>query len=335
MKKIISLILCVLMLAASLSLGVSALPLSSSRDELNALFLDGMIDEMDNVYYSPVRKNDSIKYPLMIWLHGNASGDEPRRQIKYRGFSNWASDEFQARFRNAGGCFLFAPRSNSVGNTWSLIATATLKKNIDGFIAQYKDNIDLSRIYIGGYSVGADMTWKMLLAYPSFFAAGLPCSAISPPTPVEVATLKNTSVWTFNCDIDFWQGAKTGAIKPVFDALVLSTSRKDGIRMTSVTEVVLADGTKQGSYQEEHYTWEMVTYDMHMADHITPYKYSTTVDGTGAVITFENPEIGVIDWLSQQTNEEGGEDIPEVSGIAQLIRRIVNFFKQLFSVFWG
>ncbi len=338
MKKFLYLILCLCVLTGALCMGASALSIESSTDALNALFLDCEYEGLDGVYYSPAKEGDTTKYPVFVWLHGNASGTEPRRQLKYRRFCNWASDEFQTRFANAGGCILFAPRSNGATNSWSEITTGKLKKVIDGFISDHIDNIDMSRIYVSGYSVGGDMTWSMLLAYPDFFAAGVPCSAITPPTAVGVEALADTSVWMINCDIDFWAGAKTSNIRPVFNALKDITNRKEGIRLTSLSQVVLANGNKQGSYQEEHYTWETVTYDMHMNDHVTPYKYATTTDGAGNTISFENPEEGVISWLSRQTNEKAATDDGDnggASGISNFFNKILEFFKRIFSIFFG
>ena len=83
MKKAVSLILCFIMLMSTFCLSASALSIKSSTDELNALFLDGEYKGMDCVYYSPAKKGDTTKYPLFVWLHGNASGTEPRRQLKY------------------------------------------------------------------------------------------------------------------------------------------------------------------------------------------------------------------------------------------------------------
>ena len=53
-----------------------------------------------------------------------------------------------------------------------------LKAAIDDFIAQHRDTIDTTRIYIGGFSMGGKMTLKMTIAYPSFFCgcvSDLPC----------------------------------------------------------------------------------------------------------------------------------------------------------------
>lgn len=337
MKKTISLFLTVLVLLSCVSLSASAISISSSRDELNALFLDGIIDGMDYVYYSPVKdENDNTKYPLFVWLHGNASGTEPRRQLKYRGFSNWASDEFQARFKNAGGCILFAPRSNGINNSWSDITVGKLKSVIDTFAKSMDKNVDYSRIYVSGYSVGADMTWNMVLTYPDFFAAAIPCSAVTPPTATEASEkLYDTSVWMINCDIDYWAGAKSSVMTPVYNSLCKSTNRKDGIRYTRLSEVVLANGKKQGSYQQEHYTWETVTYDMHMSDHVTPYKYATTLDGYGNTLSFENPEEGIISWLSQQTNEKAANGNGGGNAFANFFKKIAEFFANLFRMIFG
>ncbi len=340
MKKLISVMLCALFLMASVCISASAISLSSSRDELNAQMLDGEIRGMDYVYFSPVKgESDNVKYPVFVWLHGNSSGVEPRYQIKYRGFSNWASDEFQARFQNAGGCFLFAPRANSLGNTWSGVTVGELKKVIDIFIGGFGENVDYSRIYIGGFSVGGDMTWSMLLNYPDYFAAGVPCAAITPPSALSVSSLTDTSVWSFNCDIDYYAGAKTSNIRSVINKLSDVSNRREGIRLTSLSQAVLADGTKQGGYREEHYTWEAVTYDMHMSDGVTPYKYATTVDGTGATISFSNPEEGVISWLSMQTNEKSADDGDSgsgtSSGFAAFFQKIIDFFKNFFKALFG
>ncbi len=337
MKKIISAILCVCLMAGTFCFGASAISISSSRDDLNALFLDGEVRDTDYIYYLPENQSGTTKYPLMVWLHGNSSGTYPRQQLQWYGFSNWASDEFQARFANAGGCILFAPRANCVGNTWDGITTGELKKIIDAFCEKHADVIDFSRIYVSGYSVGADMTWSMLLAYPDFFAAGIPCSAITPPTSLEVMKLTDTSVWMVNCDIDYYLSARTSNIKPLYNTLCDNTNRKDGIRLTSLSQAVFAGGYKHGTYQEEHFTWETVTYDMHMSDHVTPYKYATTVDGNGNTISFDNPEEGVISWLSLQTNEKADSDDGSSgsSGIAAFFNKIIEFFKNLFSMIFG
>ena len=69
-----------------------------------------------------------------------------------------------------------------------------------------------------------------------------------------------------------------------------------------------------------------------MNDHVTPYQYATAVDGNGKTISFENPEEGVISWLSQQTNIKA-DDSNGRSGLKSFINKIIAFFKRLFSIF--
>ncbi len=332
MKKFLSIFICLSMLCGLFCFSVGAVSITASREELNAQLLDGTVNGTDYAYYSPVKENDTTKYPLMIWLHGNSSGDYPRHQLLWYGFSNWASDEYQARFKNAGGCFLFVPRACSLGNSWDTVASSDLKGRIEEFISLHKENIDTSRIYISGYSAGADMTWNMLITYPAFFAAGVPCAAITPPTPIEASVLTDTSVWMFNSDIDYYLSARTEAIRPVFNQLKQISNRKSGIRLTSFSEVVLSYGEKHEDIRREHISWEAITFDMHMSDRVTPYKFTTTTDANGDIFTFENPDEGVISWLSQQTNETTAD---RVSVIERFFKSILEFFKKLFDMIFG
>lgn len=168
-KKIISVLLSVLLLAMSLVVSTSAISVNSGNSTLNEQFLDGKCKNgIDYAYFSPVKENDNTKYPLFVWIHGMKSGTEPRAQVRY-GISRWGSDEYQAKFEQ-GGCFVFAPRATkSAINNWDIGSISYLKGAIDQFVSENKENIDTSRIYIGGYSTGGVMVWEMLNAYPDYF----------------------------------------------------------------------------------------------------------------------------------------------------------------------
>ena len=107
MKKYLSLFLACVLLLLPMGVIASALPLSDGTAALNRQFLNGKYGSYDYVYFSPVKgEDDAVKYPLTVWLHGRNSGGYARAQLERYEFSNWASDEYQARFENAGGCFL-------------------------------------------------------------------------------------------------------------------------------------------------------------------------------------------------------------------------------------
>ena len=332
MKKGLSLLLSLLLLALSLSSAAYALPLADGTSALNRQFKNGKYGDYDYVFFSPVKDEaDETRYPLTVWLHGRNSGGYPRAQLERYEFSNWASDEYQARFENAGGCFLLAPRAAvNDKNEWDNSNRADLKAIIDAFMAENAANIDASRVYIAGYSTGGSMVWNMLTAYPGFFAAGLPLAAIIQPTVSGLNKLTDTSVWIFTSDNDPYIINETDDVKPNFDYLCGVSRRPEGLRMTSFTQAVFADGTKKmdggkPADDAEHYIWESVTYDMFMEDGATPYQYATTINADGEKLAF-TPGHALIEWLSRQTNGSGG------ASSANVLTRLRLFFQRLFKL---
>lgn len=341
MKKLLVLILSLLMLCAPLTAG--AVSYFDGTTALNAQFVNGTFNGYDYVSFSPVKANDSTKYPLLVWLHGMRSGTYARQQLSWYEFSNWASDEYQARFQNAGGCFLLAPRAaKSMNNSWDEEPAADLKALIDDYISKNAANVDVNRIYIAGYSTGGTCVWDMLTAYPGFFAAGLPLAAIDVPNRVELKKLKDTSVWVMTSDHDPYIINETSDVRPEFDYLCSISNRPEGLRMTSFSEAFFANFTKKTEVRDmveyvtadaEHYIWEAFTYDMFMWDRTTPYVCATTIDADGKTVSITDPEDGIIRWLSQQTRNEEGKVQEKLSfwdRIKDFFLRIINFFNNLF-----
>ncbi len=325
MKKIVSIFLSALMLVLC-TLPASAISISEGNSALNEQMLDGQHDSQDYVYFSPVKgKSDSTKYPLLVWLHGAMSGKVKREQLENYKFSNWASDEYQSRFKNAGGCFLLAPRSTGLVSSWDAAQCSTLKATIDAFISENKDHIDTNRIYIAGYSTGGVMVWDMLSAYPDFFAAAMPLASITQPTAVTVNKLADVSVWIMSSDNDPYAGATSTLAKNTYNSLAEITNRKEGVRITTFSKAVFASGNSKNG----HYIWEAVTFDMHMNDGKTPYLYTTTKDAAGNTITFDESTEGVITWLSAQSRPTGTDD----SGTDNLnfFQRLINAIKRLIA----
>lgn len=333
-SKVLSVFMAAVILIGGFSFAAQAISLSSGTEALKAQLLDGVAPNgIDYVHFSPKKgEADTQKYPLMVWIHGFKSGDEPRAQIMWYEFCNWASDEYQSRFNNAGGCYLFAPRSENALLGWITPQTKTLKATIDYYISENSANIDMNRIYIGGYSTGGDMVWGMLSEYADFFAAGLPAAAIYQPAKIDLKSLGNMSVWMFNCDIDYYPGGKTSAAMETFNYLKEISSKPENVRMTNFSSAIspFYYNHHADSHDAEHYIWEAITYDMHMYDG-APYANTTTRDALGNEITFEsfeeNPNAaGVIDWLSNQTKADGPKSSP-----FGVFKKIIAFFIALFK----
>ena len=151
---------------------------------------------VDYRYYSPVKENDNKKYPLVVWLHGMGDGASEGTQVMKSNIAYWASDEFQSRFASSEGAFIFCARSREEDNIyWSNEMIEPLRAAIDDFIAKNKDNVDLTRIYVGGYSMGGKMTLKMAIAYPEMFAAAFPICPAWAPSDNLVELISDMPVW--------------------------------------------------------------------------------------------------------------------------------------------
>ena len=339
MKRIIALLLASLLVIFAM-LPISVCAASEDTAALQAKFLDGVsTDGTDYVYYSPAKGIlDTTYYPLIIFFHGEDVGLSKRSQIDKNGFINYASEAYQARFQGGGGCFLFAPRGKNGG--WLDAKVTDVKANIDQFIRAHQSNIDTKRIYLIGYSRGADFLWKMLDGYPKFFAGAIPAAAIVQPDASVTGKLQNTAVWIFSSDNDTYYSANTINAREVFKNMKKATYNLESVRLTAFSNVLLPNGEFiPGSglmlMPDTHSVWYAVTNDMHLNDG-TPYPSNTTVDGMDHYIDI-GYSTGVIDWLSQQTIEGAKSyDVPdEVRVPFRFLEFFLNFLRNLFSRFFG
>ncbi|MBQ5591526.1 MAG: hypothetical protein IIU80_01105 [Clostridia bacterium] len=304
-KKIIAMLLAILFVA-SIPLSVSAVSMDDGLDALKEQFVFGEgpvagIYSVDYRYFSPVKANDTTKYPLVVWLHGMGDGAEEGTQVKKSEIAYWASDEFQARFDSAGGAFIFAARSREEkGKFWDNDMLEPLRAAIDDFIANNKANVDTTRIYIGGYSMGGKMTLKMSVAYPEMFAAAFPiCPAWSVPSEYA-ELLSDLPIWITSSRRDPLVNYYL-AVTPTWNRLMSASNVSEDCRFSTLTKVCYADGKKCGS---AHHAWFSVNYDMFTTEN-GDYHNMTTVNGVGEGVTLTYPN-GMISWLSQFTSDYDG-----------------------------
>jgi predicted peptidase len=125
-----------------------------------------------------------IKYPLVIFLHGSGErGSDNSAQLKW-GVMNFASDQNMALHP----CFVIAPQC-PMNDSWEggdydqktfqfayrenpTKSMQLLKQLIDEIIKKFQ--VDQSRIYITGLSMGGIGTFDAMIRYPDLFAAALP-----------------------------------------------------------------------------------------------------------------------------------------------------------------
>ena len=341
MKKILSVLLAVMLLAFSAA-PAFAISMEEGIGELNAQFNKGVGPEtnglaIDYRYFSPVDDGDTNKYPLVIFLHGMGGGQKEGSQITSSNAADWVSDEFQARFTN-GGAFVILPRSDELkGICWNDGTIEPLKAAIDDFIAQNSENVDLTRIYVGGFSMGGKMTLKMAIAYPEMFAAAFPICPAWAPSEKALSYIADMPIWMTSGKPDPLVNYYFGVSK-TYEKLCATASNPENVRFSTLSKVCFEDGKKCSS---SHHSWYSVNHDMFSIDN-GDYPYMSTVNGLGEEVTLTYPD-GMISWLCSHTSDYNGEasvgkgnleDLKEMESMVG-ITGIIDFFKTLFNAIKG
>ncbi len=329
MKKLTAVFICLLFLLSSLSVAGSAVSEKQGMDALRAQFQHGD-STLDYVYYSPVGKNDDTKYPLVVWLHGNSSGDYPGHQLDNCNIALWSSEEYQSRFDGTKGAYLLLPRyptSGLLSIAWEG-TTNNLKKTIDAFVKEHIDNIDTGKIYIGGYSMGGKMVLRMAMTYPSYFAAAFPLSPVYAPTNADLNNLIDVPIWFFWCKNDDYASLNPITVTANWQYLMSISNCKDRCRISIFDTIYNSDysiKTADGD-NDIHNTWDAACHDLFMNDN-KAQKGMMIKDGRGKSVTLAYPQ-GLIYWLSCQSRES--EEKEERRTLLDILYGLIEIFKEAF-----
>ena len=310
----------------SFARGVS---INDGADALRAQFVSGKGPKADGYaidysYYSPVKSGDTTKYPLVIWLHGKGDGAYKGKQVQKSNMCNWVSGEYQSRFEGAGGAFIFAPRSPEEKLIyWDDNMICPLRAAIDDFINRNIDNIDVSRIYIGGYSMGGKMTLKMAIAYPEMFAAAFPICPAWVPSEAEASLLCDMPVWLTSGKNDPLVSYNS-FVTPTWNNIIKSSNVKSDCRFSTLNQVKYADGTRPIN---GHFSWFSVNNDMFSAKN-SDYPEMSTVNGYGTKVTLTYPN-GMISWLSKFRSDFDGSDVRDSGNLTVVVYGICSVDKML------
>ena len=339
-KKITSMVLALVMIFGICVIGV----LGGFADIEEGLyyaeirFRDGVGPEtngytLDYKYFSPVKSGDTTKYPLVVWLHGMGNGYEPGDQLSANDIEAWATEELQGRFKDSGGAFILAPRSLEENYMyWEECLVFPLRATIDAFIAENKENIDLSRIYIGGYSIGGRMTLKMAVAYPEMFAAAFPICPAWVPDKESAAQIADMPIWITTGKNDQLMNYNI-IVKRAWENIVAESNVPLKCRFSTMSKTVYPDGSAAPS---GHHAWFAVNYDMFSSTDGN-YPQMETVDGKGNIIALTYPD-GMISWLSSKTSDYDGIPASDRGNLETstirigFIQKIVRLIERLFVV---
>ena len=144
--------------------------------------------EMDYLLYLPENYNEQDKqWPLIVFLHGAGERGDDLNLVKQNGPPMLAEEgrEFD---------FIIASPQCPTNDSWS-----NLGEHVLAIIDEITErcNVDESRIYLTGLSMGGYGTWEIAAAHPERFAAIAPiCGGARHRS--RARGLKDTPVWAFH-----------------------------------------------------------------------------------------------------------------------------------------
>lgn len=175
-------------------------------------------------YEPEALKKDGKKNPLIIWLHGlSEGGNDIDLDLLGNEVTALTRDEIQQQFTTEGGnngiyvlafqsptYWMQAADGSAFDGSADSIYRDVLTKGIWDYVKKNED-VDSSRIYIGGCSNGGYMTMNLLVHdEDNFFAAAYPvCEAYADQSlsEEEIASLAKKNIW-------FVQSANDAVVKP-------------------------------------------------------------------------------------------------------------------------
>lgn len=200
----------------------------------------------------PQNYDANKKYPLVLFLHGSAErGKDNERQLMW-GASLFLDSGNRKKFP----AIVVFPQcpANSFWNAvtftkfddslrFNFPATKTPIKPMQMLLALTDDlakssNVDTSRIYVGGLSMGGFATYDILWRKPHFFAAAFPICGGGNPDQVNLYADK-FPIWIFHGSID--------PIVPVADSRLMYKTLKAAGADVQYTEY---PGVKHDSYKK-------------------------------------------------------------------------------------
>lgn len=133
------------------------------------------------------------KWPLVIFLHGSGERGSDIELVKKNGPPKVIAQHPGSPF------ILVSPQleTGADGSRWDTTKLDALLKDVR---QQY--NVDSSRIYLTGLSLGGYATWDWALKRPEMFAAIVPVAANSENRTADPCRLKDMPIWAFHGDQD-------------------------------------------------------------------------------------------------------------------------------------
>ncbi len=188
-------------LIGSVSLSMLSTASSKAAADLSNSIAGSVSDGTASIPYrlfQPQGEAPGQKVPLILYLHGMGErGTDNVSQTTWMG--NLAAKTSSGQYA----AYVLAPQINtsmwfsSNSNTPSEAMSLTLQALHQ---AMNNPNVDTSRIYVTGVSMGGFGTWDILRRDPKTFAAAVPMSGGGDPS--TASAIKDTPVWAFHGSAD-------------------------------------------------------------------------------------------------------------------------------------
>ena len=198
------------------------------------IFKDSRGESLLYRLFIPLHYDRKKKYPLVVYLHGGGGrGNDNQKQID--GGNGYLVDFFtsdETQVRNPS--FVVAPQSPMEGWIADDLMTPThhlhLVYEMIGEL-QRTYNIDETRVYVAGQSMGGFGTFAIISEHPGTFAAGV--ALCGGGNPAKVARLTNTPIWVFH-------GAKDESVSVERSRTIVASIRNAGggkVRYTEYADI--------------------------------------------------------------------------------------------------
>lgn len=140
------------------------------------------------IYLPEGYESDSKQWPLVLFLHGAGERGSDIEFVKRNGPPRLVEEGQKFPF------ILVSPQCPE-RTSWDNKLLISLLDEIES-----KYNVDKSRVYLTGLSMGGHATWSLAIQYPERFAAIIPVCGRGYPQDVYV--LKDVPVWVFHGEKD-------------------------------------------------------------------------------------------------------------------------------------
>lgn len=217
-SRLISAVLALSMLAAiALSMQVTA-----AIANYTSLFTAGTYSDSTDInaslnyqLYVPEDYDENVSYPILVFLHG--AGERGTNNTSQLTTSTMMDEYFTVERMEKYPCIILAPQCPN-NMTWAEASAGDAWGNSDYNLDDYNEsayiklviglmgkveeeyNVDSTRRYITGISMGGYGTWATIMYNADVFAAAAPnCGGTDPE---QAANLAGLPIWTFHGDQD-------------------------------------------------------------------------------------------------------------------------------------